>query len=106
MKNLHLINKRDGARLLNLEFDKVAKQYRTGNWKFEMEEAQSLVGGKIFLHETKVQKSTVGGTVVSVEPSPEEDRVIFTFMSESEGKTKEWAGQDHGMAWNSGIIDA
>lgn len=106
MKNLHLINKRDGVSLLNLEFDRETKQHRTGNWKFTMDEAQSLIGGKIFLHATKSQKSIIGGTVLSVEPSPEESRVIFTFTSELEGKSKEWAGKDHGMAWTSGIFEA
>jgi len=106
MKNLHLINKRDGVSLLNLTFDKEAKRHKTGNWKFDMEEAQSLVGGKIFLHETKAEKSIIGGTVFSAEPSPEEGRVIFTFESDSEGKNKKWSGPDHAMAWTSGIIDA
>ncbi|UTH43679.1 hypothetical protein [Loktanella salsilacus] len=105
MKSLHLINKRNGLHLLNLEYDQALKQHRTGNWQFTLQEAQSLIGGKVYLHETKAKPSTIGGTVLDVEPSLEESRVVFIFTSEIGGKSKKWSGKDHGMAWTSGIID-
>jgi len=105
MKVLHLKSVREGFTLRGLSFDKETGTYESCCWKFRIEEARTLIDGKIFLHETKSQPSTVGGTVVAVRQSHMPGRVIFVFKSEPAGKGRNWQGQDHVMAWMSGIID-
>ena len=91
-------------------------------WDFNIEEAQNLIGGMIYLHDTKAEKSFMGGKVVDVQqvdlnegneyfdpttqkvPSRSE-RVWIKFESTYEGRGIAWSGQDHSMAWTSGIID-
>ena len=125
MKILHLINKTQPLELLPKG---VSKSKEDGNiyisccWDFKLEEAKTLIGGMIFLHDTKSERSKLGGHVVDVQSvkldeetefhkadpedtSKRQTRVMFKFEITSEGREQRWRGKDHSMSWTSGIID-
>ncbi|NOK17642.1 hypothetical protein [Corallococcus carmarthensis] len=96
------------ARELNLHAVK-PPIYNSGYWDFSPEEAAQLVGGTIYLHETKGKRSYFGGTVLSYEvvEVPEKanaKRIMFRIHSTAEAKNKEWRGTNHVRAWTGGIL--
>ncbi len=112
MPAIHFICRRDdGVSLKNLKFDKTSKQYRSGKWDVAIEDAQSLVGGWIYLHPTKTAPSDFGGVIQGFEPITDAsyahpERIIFLVDSRHEGKHQRWRGRRHSMAHSSGVIDA
>ena len=125
MKILHLINKTQPLELLPKG---VSKSKEDGNiyisccWDFKLEEAKTLIGGMIFFHDTKSDRSKLGGHVVDVQSvkldeetefhkadpedtSKRQTRVMFKFEITPEGREQRWRGKDHAMSWTSGIID-
>ena len=108
---LHLLCRRDGTALKGLAFDKETKTYISQAWDFRVEQANKLLGGSIFLHEEKSKPSTVGGTVIEVfqvsldenDLAAKKDRIAFKFEPKLEMKGVKWRGDDHAMAWTSGI---
>jgi len=83
--------------------------YESGEWDVPLEDAERLVGGMIFLHQTKSQRSYAGGRIESyrvVETNRAHSRrIIFKFTSASEGKDVRWKGADHPMAWTGGVVE-
>jgi hypothetical protein len=84
--------------------------YLSGYWDIPIAEAQTLVGGMLYLHETKAKPSRFGGKVLSVEQVRTEefahkDRVVFKISSLPEGKGARWRGADHSMASYGRILD-
>src|SRR5882672_7397827 len=83
--------------------------YESGNWDVTEEEARQVVGGTLYLHRTKAQRSYFGGDIQSfriVETDrAHEERVIFTVRSRVEAKDVAWRGKDHGRAWTGGVVD-
>jgi hypothetical protein len=84
--------------------------FESGYWDIAESEAAAIVGGMIYLHQTKNELSYMGGVVQSfrVEVRPElahAKRVIFIFKSTIEGRGAKWRGADHTMAWFSGVVD-
>jgi hypothetical protein len=110
MMTIHLICKYEGSTPKGLtRIDKENNLWSTGNWDIGLSDAEKLVGGMVFLHETKSQRSYFGGCIVSFEKVDEpslarEERVAFVFRNLEEGKGQVWRGQDHAMAWTSGVI--
>ena len=125
MKILHLINKTESGEMLPKG---VSKSKEAGNiyisccWDFKLEEAKTLIGGMIFFHDTKSERSKLGGNVLDVQPvrldeetefhkvdpddtSKRQTRVMFKFEITPEGREQIWRGKDHSMSWTSGIID-
>ena len=125
MKILHLINKTEAGEMLPKG---VSKSKEDGNiyisccWDFKLEEAKTLIGGMIFFHDTKSDRSKLGGQVVDVQPvkldeetefhkvdpddkNRRQSRVMFKFEITSKGREQGWRGKDHAMSWTSGIID-
>lgn len=84
--------------------------YTTGFWAIPQDWADRLVGGMIYLHETKTEPSYFGGRVLEWRPATEADTtdhagdIIFTIEATLDAKGKSWRGQDHAMAWTSGLI--
>ena len=66
----------------------------------------------IYLHETKSAASYFGGRVTSWCHATDHDTaehagdVIFTIEANVEGKGQPWSGQDHSMAWTSGLLES
>lgn len=83
--------------------------YESGTWDVSPEDAQRLVGGLIFLHQSKAQPSYIGGVIDSFREVQTEmahsRRIIFKFTSTAEGKGVRWQGADHSMAWTGGIVE-
>ena len=122
---LHLINKTNPETKRPYGVYKVKNEinnYYSCCWNFDLERSKNLIGGMIYLHNSKSEKSFFGGKVLEVIPvnldSPpdfvilrtdddpkQRDRVMFKFESLTEGKGKEWEGKDHSMSWTSGIIN-
>ena len=106
MKVLHLKNdqRNDGPGLRNLtKSDTEPNIYFSGFWDLKSEEADSLVGGMIFLHETKAKPSRFGGRVlaykiVSKLEYARSQRIEFKVQSMLEGRGVKWRGAEHTMA--------
>ncbi|WP_193142172.1 MULTISPECIES: hypothetical protein [unclassified Meridianimarinicoccus] len=113
MKVAHFICKRsdNGPGLKNVEIlDKTDGTWRSGKWDMSLDDARSLIDGRIYLHETKASPSAFGGTVIDVEPVHDStlahpDRVWFIFRPSLEDKGVDWRGKDHAMASYGGIVE-
>lgn len=111
MKRLHLICRREGLSYRGVEkVEGVKNMYISGSWDIALDEAKNLIGGQLFLHASKTERSTFGGTVVDVFPVEIEDkarknRVQFQFLASKDCKNVSWGGANHSMAWSSGIYD-
>lgn len=116
MARLHLICKnadehsewigRQGVSLL----DKDTHTYESGKWDFKLQDAKRLIGGDLYLHETKQTPSAFGGKVIDVYEVEADDvsrtvRVAFKFHFTPSHRGVNWQGASHSMAWCSGIID-
>ncbi|TMB35491.1 MAG: hypothetical protein E6J62_02705 [Deltaproteobacteria bacterium] len=103
MPSIHFICRRG----LNLQVVK-HPVYESGVWDIE-KDAPRLVGGMMFLHETKADKSYFGGRIESYRVVETDEahsrRVVFTVTSLREGKGASWRGTAHGMAWTSGVVE-
>lgn len=113
MKALHLINKQsdDGPGLKNLVRSETEKDvFFSGYWDIPLADAQSLIGGMLYLHETKAKASRFGGQVIAVDLVKKEEfaraqRTVFKVRSLQEGRGVRWRGADHAMASYGRIID-
>lgn len=125
MKTLHLINKPTEDSIHAKGMTKVKDEtnlYISCCWDFKLEEAKTLIGGMIFFHDTKSERSKLGGNILDVQAvrldeetefhkvNPEDQnkkqsRVMFKFEITPEGREQIWRGKDHSMSWTSGIID-
>ena len=87
--------------------------YRSEAWSISESHARELVGGGIYLHESKAKPSRIGGRIIGYEVvmlDPSEsaarmERIAFTFESRAEYKNAAWRGPDHGMSMSSGVIE-
>ncbi len=83
--------------------------YETGDWDVSPEEAARIVGGMLFLHETKDKRSYFGGRIEGFRVVETEEaharRVVFRLTSLKEGKGVKWRGASHGRAWTSGVVE-
>ncbi len=84
--------------------------YTSGFWFLKPEVAQELVGGLIFLHQTKKSPAYFAGRVTKFErvnrpESKRPRRILFHLTLAPELKGQEWRGKDHSNAWNSGILE-
>lgn len=82
--------------------------FESGMWAIKEDEAKSLVGGMIYLHDAKAEPSYFGGVVTGYRPADGaeyEGRWVFTVASTVSGKKATWEGKDHAMAFWSGVLD-
>lgn len=129
MKVLHLlINRNDETTNRPLGVHRVIdneNRHMSCCWDLDIDEMRELIGGMIFFHRTKTEKSFLGGYVHDVHPidmSPtyegpyytpvEEDigkrtrRIMFEFEITPEGRQKtEWRGSNHTMSFCGGLVD-
>lgn len=112
---VHLINrfkvKADGHGYLGLEkstHPSLPYAYSTGNWVFSHSDAHSLLGGFIYLHETKAKPAHFGGLIYDWQPVVVNDaitrhRVMFHFLYMADALHAEWEGSLHKQAWTGYI---
>ena len=105
MKTIHFICK-DSQHLSRIEKGK--DDYTCGNWDLSKADSDKLVGGMIYLHQTKARPSYFGGKVLSVKEIQTKDhdkRIVFTFTFAPECRGVAWQGTGRATAWTSGLLD-
>lgn len=105
---IHFINRKVGIGREGLTHEGGGR-YRSCCWVLSAGQAQSLVGGWIYLHEKKTEPSAFGGWVVAVEPgvwehAPDQERVAIMFQAAREAQGQPWRGTDYSMAYTSGLV--
>jgi hypothetical protein len=108
-QSAHFINRKQGQGREGLTRI-AAAHYTSCCWVISEEEATKLLGGWIYFHETKADRSAMGGVVTAVQRADrigesQPDRYVISFDSRIEGKGQKWRGADHNMAWWSGIVE-
>jgi len=104
------IDKENNTQSRNLHKDDNEKDiFLSGNWTIKLEEAKALIGGKLFLHREKDQKSYFGGDVIDVTTMlvDNNEKVIFKFKASEEAKKgRAWEGRyDEFRCMDSGNIE-
>ena len=82
--------------------------FSTEKWVLKRPEAQSLLGGLIFLHLTKASPAHTAGLIydfddVEALESARTERIKFYFLALADAKYARWQGVDHSMAYTSGF---
>ena len=99
-------------------------KYMSCCWDLDIEEMKDLIGGMIFFHISKTQRSYLGGKVLNVHPitmdkdydgpyyqpklediDKRSDRMMFEFEITLDGREVEWRGRNHMMEYVGGIVD-
>lgn len=115
MSKVHIICKRaeDGSGWVGRTgvtcIDRENHIYISGKWDFNLVEAEALVGGDLYLHETKGDKSAFGGRIIEVREASlphkaRDQRVEFVIKASPDHRGVPWEGASHAMAWTSGIL--
>lgn len=115
LKACHFICKRVEGRSLprHVDFAEGEKDtYFSGYWDMTPEQAEELIGGNIYLHTAKAERSYFGGRVLSYALEQFEDEGVnrdsgirFKFLALKDCKNVAWRGNKRAMAHSSGIID-
>ena len=83
--------------------------YQSGYWSLSKDDAEKLKGGRIYLHQTKMEASYFGGIITNCEmkmyPRKGKLRAVFEFISDNAGRNVPWDGPNHDRSWTSGILD-
>ena len=82
--------------------------FSSEKWALKRSEAQSLLGGLIFLHLTKASPAHTAGLIYDWEEvedleSARTERIKFYFLALADAKYARWQGVDHSMAYTSGF---
>lgn len=82
--------------------------FSSEKWDLKPSEAQSLLGGLIFLHLTKASPAHTAGLIyhweeVEALESARTERIKFYFLALADAKYAKWQGVDHSMAYTSGF---
>lgn len=122
MKSIHFICKREGIALKGLYLNKNPDPHSSlqifkgeglsGFWDMKESEAQELIDGYLFLHETKSQKASFAGKILDYEVVTLEDlgrpkRIAFKLKAlNAHANPTYWPidGVKHGMAHCSGVV--
>lgn len=112
-RSIHLIcrAKTDGIGFVGVRAIKnplFSSAFSSGRWDLSEDVARSLVGGLIFLHQTKSSPSQFGGLIYEYYDDPDptaahEHRISFRFLALSDARYVDWQGASHAMAWTSGV---
>lgn len=95
----------------NMTFDTASRTFWSGNWDLSDDEAEALVGGWIYLHTAKSERSYYGGPItgfsrIKVGGTSRNDRVRLKFQPMAVARNKVWRGLQAGRAWTGGLVDA
>lgn len=86
MPQVHFIEKLRNQKTI----DRTTHSCESGNWQVAHAKAQSLIGGRIYFHETQAGESYFGGVITGFRilppPDPQAGRVVFIFTADQEGK--------------------
>ena len=110
MKSIHFKCEREGITLRGLtSVVSFTNRHRSCCWDITAQEAKELIGGWIYLHNTKNETSVFGGKIIDYEETVLEEkvhsrRIALIFEARVQGRNQKWRGKDHIMAWTSGLI--
>jgi hypothetical protein len=83
--------------------------WESGFWDVSRENAATLVGGMLYLHQTKGDRSYFGGRISAFKEAETEKargtRIVFTFTFEEKGRGASWLGTKHAMAVKGGVVN-
>lgn len=111
-KAIHLINEREGLGRKGLTLvDRQTDTWRSCCWLLSEEDQNALLGGWLYLHDTKGKAASFAGQIIGFEAAKREtaareDGVAILFRADRSARDQKWRGANHGMAYSSGIIDA
>jgi hypothetical protein len=111
-KAIHLINEREG--LTRKGLSKVASAqdtWRSCCWVLSEFDQDALLGGWLYLHDSKGKPASLSGRIIGFEAAEREGTatqrgVAIVFQAHRDARGKKWRGASHGMAWSSGVIEA
>jgi hypothetical protein len=109
-KSLHLICRQQGAGLIGVSHDRHTGLSTSVSWELSAGDAEKIIGGWVYLHESKGSPSRHGGYIRDVKESGQlthngrAEYAIF-FEPRTEAKGQKWRGADFGMAWYSGLVE-
>ena len=93
----------------NLTRGAVPDAWETGFWDVSKENAATLVGGMLYLHQSKGARSYFGGRISSfreVETEPaRKTRIVFGFTFDANARDVPWQGAKHAMSVKSGVVN-
>lgn len=103
MASIHFIC-RDWLNLKRISDD----VWESGDWNVSEADAETLIGGMIYLHERKRTRSYFGGEILSYRivytDNARPERIVFRFRVVPDARGEQWAGASHAMAWTSGVL--
>lgn len=111
-KAIHLINERDGLSRKGLSKVPTAKDtWRSCCWLISEDDQDALLGGWLYLHETKGKPASFAGRIIGFEEAVRdgaitERGVAVIFRAYAEARGQKWRGATYGMAHSSGVIEA
>ncbi len=112
MRAIHLKCEHENGRPHGLDVaDRATHRYRSCCWDITPEDAALLVGGWLYLHETKKERSYFGGRVLSFDHIRRDDlahpnRIAFLVEAKAEARGLRWRGASHVMAHCGGVVEA
>lgn len=109
MMSIHLICHRDQKnKLIGLKH--IGNfVYTSESWLLDVDTAQDLVEGWIYLHATKSSPSEMGGKILEValtNAQNGEPRYTIKFAASRDAVDRAWRGHDHQRAWTGGLVPA
>jgi hypothetical protein len=110
-KSIHLkCVKLANGQAMNVSHIEGTSNFISGYWFLNDQEAEALIGGWLYLHETKASKSYRGGQISGVKHEirtdvANKDRIGLIFRPMVEAIGVAWRGQRHDMAWTGGLVE-
>jgi hypothetical protein len=105
MLGLHLLCKDR----INLTRGAEPGTWESGFWGVSKTDAASLVGGMLYLHQSKGVRSYFGGRISSFKEVETEGarstKVVFGFVFEERGRDAPWLGAKAAMAVKGGVVN-
>jgi hypothetical protein len=111
-KAIHLkCDKDDRGQPKNTSCDVATKTFSSGNWDLSVADAEALVGGWLYLHTAKSEKSYFGGPItgfeqIQVPGVARNNRIVLKFHPAVAGKNAPWRSKDSSKAWTGGLVEA
>src|ERR1700679_378157 len=110
-KSMHLkCVKLANGQAMNVSHIEGTSNFISGYWDISDREAEALIGGWLYLHETKASLSYRGGKISGFNHEIRTDvvhqnRIGLIFRPVVEAIGIVWRGQRHDMAWTGGLVE-
>lgn len=111
-KSIHLkCEKLANGQAMNVSHVDGTSNFISGYWDISDHDAELLIGGWLYLHETKASRSYRGGRISGFKHEiradvAHQDRIGLIFRPVVEAIGVAWRGKRHDRAWTSGLVEA